>query len=339
MHGLGGRMGTRFIDPQQLIFDHAAQFFTVSDSRFAELVGERIGANGMRPLADSLLSEASMVHVERPCWISKLEPFNGMWYLSENGKPRGQFDAIVIAHNGKCANRLLASSGLPLISRQMKRLELSSIWALLAAFEHALPMRDGKVTFEGAFVKRVDSISWMSNNSMKLLGSHSDGPHCWTFLSTAAYGKQIKVPQENIPTQTAEKVKTSMLDGVEAALGLSKGSLPRPIYSRVQLWGAALPTNTPGIPCIFDPHGRAGICGDWLLSSNLESAALSGMALGNHANIADYLQSDGSCPEEFAVGLEKEFEAIEGHDIGQFAAAGVDSLKQHKQMAEFQIAS
>ena len=31
-------MGTRVIDPQQLIFDHAAQFFTVSDSQFAELV-------------------------------------------------------------------------------------------------------------------------------------------------------------------------------------------------------------------------------------------------------------------------------------------------------------
>jgi len=52
------------------------------------------------------------------------------------------------------------------------------------------------------------------------------------------------------------------------------------------LWcrGAALPTNTPGIPCIFDPHGRAGICGDWLLGSNLESAALSGMALANHVS-------------------------------------------------------
>lgn len=41
-----------------------------------------------------------MINVERPTWISKLEPFNGTWYLSENGKPRGQFDAIVIAHNG-----------------------------------------------------------------------------------------------------------------------------------------------------------------------------------------------------------------------------------------------
>lgn len=49
--------------------------------------------------------------------------------------------------------------------------------------------------------------------------------------------------------------------------------------------GAALPTNTPGIPCIFDPHGRAGICGDWLLGSSLESAALSGIALADHVSL------------------------------------------------------
>lgn len=47
------------------------------------------------------LVQTRMIDVVRPCWISKLEPFNGMWYLSENGKPRGQFDAIVIAHNGE----------------------------------------------------------------------------------------------------------------------------------------------------------------------------------------------------------------------------------------------
>lgn len=85
-------MGTRIIDPQGLTFDHAAQFFTVSDPAFAEMVslwsknglvrqshgaigelqpGGRftpfppsppryIGVNGMRPLAESILSE---VHI------------------------------------------------------------------------------------------------------------------------------------------------------------------------------------------------------------------------------------------------------------------------------------
>ncbi|KAF8017833.1 hypothetical protein BT93_H2895 [Corymbia citriodora subsp. variegata] len=367
IHGLGGRMGTRVIEPQQLIFDHAAQFFTVSDPRFAEivndwrekgLVGEwqgtvgeleaggqfvplpsspprYIGVNGMRPLADSLLLETSMVNVVRPCWISKLEPFNGMWHLSENGKHCGQFDAIVIAHNGKCANRLLSSSGLPLIARQMKRLELSSIWALLAAFEDPLPIPSNTVTppFEGAFVKGVDSISWMANNSRKLLKSLDNGPHCWTFFSTSAYGKRNKVPQENIPVATAEKVKAGMLAGVEIALGLPEGSLPRPIYTRVQLWGAALPMNSPGIPCIFDPRGRAGICGDWLLGSSLESAALSGIALANH--IADYFQGGGARPEEFELGLHHEFQPLQGHDIGQFP--GLDSEIQKDSSQNYQL--
>ncbi|KAJ9557451.1 hypothetical protein OSB04_012065 [Centaurea solstitialis] len=426
IHGLGGRMGTRMIDPS-MIFDHAAQFFTVSNPLFSELVDDwsrkgyvresvgvigeleaggdfvpfpsspprYIAVNGMRTLADSLLSQletlfvfqSSLVNVVRPCWISALEPYNGMWHLSENGKHRGQFDAIVIAHNGKCANRLLSSSGLPLVAKQMKRLELSSIWALLAAFEDPLPLpaKAVAVPFEGAFVKGIDSVSWMGNNTQKLLNSQNGGPHCWTVFSTASFGKKHKVPQEmnlmkelmakefeiknlgalryflgmefarskqvflylkeNIPTATAEKVKALMLAGVENALGLLNGSLKKPIYTRVQLWydfqqdkvhlslvcrGAALPTNTPSIPCIFDPLGRAGICGDWLLGSSLEAAALSGISLADHT--ADYLKSGGSRPDEFAVGLHNDFQPLQGHDIGQFPG-----LESNKDICEAQV--
>ncbi|CAN6809436.1 unnamed protein product [Brassica oleracea] len=360
IHGLGGRLGTRFVEPQGLVFDHAAQFFTADDSRFIQYVdgwlekglvrewkgavGELevggsfsqfppssppryIAVNGMRSLADSLLLESRLANVVRPCWISKLEPLNGMWHLSENGTPRGQFDVIVIAHNGKCANRLLSSSGLPLVAKQMKKLDLSSIWALLAAFDDPLPT----VNFEGAFVKGVESLSWMGNNSAKL--GNGGTPHCWTFFSTAAYGKQNKVPQENIPTVTSEKVRTGMLQGVEIALGLPEGSLPKPVYTRLQLWGAALPKNTPAVPCIFDPQGRAGICGDWLLGSNLESAAISGEALGNH--IADYLQNSEANPEEFAIGLHDRPSPLAGHHIGQFP--GLTSVGEKHEAEAYQL--
>ena len=91
MHGLGGRLATRIVeyDTQELVFDHAAQFFTVSDPRFEKFVqrwlkeglirewkgqlGELeagsqfnpipytspryIGVRGMRPLADSILHQ------------------------------------------------------------------------------------------------------------------------------------------------------------------------------------------------------------------------------------------------------------------------------------------
>jgi predicted NAD/FAD-dependent oxidoreductase len=99
MHGLGGRMATRVIDPQPLVFDHAAQFFTCDDERFQKFVdrwldkglicdwkgkiGELeaggnfipiqysrpryVGVNGMRFLADSILNEVlslSLTHTQ-----------------------------------------------------------------------------------------------------------------------------------------------------------------------------------------------------------------------------------------------------------------------------------
>jgi len=78
-----------------------------------------------------------------------------------------------------------------------QRLELSSVWALLAAFEDPLPIphNDSRGVFEGAFVRDVDSLSWMGNNTRKLFPMQTGTPECWTFFSTAAYGKRNKVPQ------------------------------------------------------------------------------------------------------------------------------------------------
>lgn len=68
--------------------------------------------------------------------------------------------------------------------------------------------------------------------------------------------------------------------------------------------GAALPTNTPGIPCIFDPLGRAGICGDWLLGSSLEAAAISGISLANHVSFLIY---PAQCTSNFELQMQSVF--------------------------------
>ena len=92
MHGLGGRMATRIIDSRTCIFDHAAQFFTVSDLRFQKLVdrwlekglvrewkgllveleagghaspvpysaSRYVGMKGMRSLMDSIISQVKV---------------------------------------------------------------------------------------------------------------------------------------------------------------------------------------------------------------------------------------------------------------------------------------
>lgn len=47
------------------------------------------------------------VKVVRPMWIAKMAaaPKLGGWQLTGVGKDQGTYGAVVIAHNGKCANR------------------------------------------------------------------------------------------------------------------------------------------------------------------------------------------------------------------------------------------
>ncbi|KAK9175320.1 hypothetical protein WN944_027326 [Citrus x changshan-huyou] len=66
------------------------------------------------------------------------------------------------------------------------------MWTLLAASED--PRLLGcAASFKAPLLK---AVSWMADNPGKLFRSQSDVPHCWTFFSTAAYGKRNKVPQE-----------------------------------------------------------------------------------------------------------------------------------------------
>lgn len=56
------------------------------------------------------LSLGSEINTQRPIWISKLEQTKeSKWKLFNNDKEVGTFDYVVIAHNGKCADRLMAS--------------------------------------------------------------------------------------------------------------------------------------------------------------------------------------------------------------------------------------
>lgn len=53
--------------------------------------------------------------------------------------------------------------------------------------------------------------------------------------------------------------------------------------------------------------------------------------------IADYLQSGGDRPEEFAMGLHKEFQPLEGHDIGQFS--GLESMGKANKVQAYQLST
>jgi hypothetical protein len=112
-----------------------------------------------------------------------------------------------------------------------------------------------------------------------------------------------------------------MLAAFELSLGLPPGSLPPATFTQTQLWGAALPINTPRVPCIWDPVGRVGVCGDWVAGGgSMQAAALSGRAM---AQRIDAIRGRGPNDiADLAQGLTTPFKAVQGQEIGQFPAAG-----------------
>jgi len=64
------------------------------------------------------------------------------------------------------------------------------------------------------------------------------------------------------------------------------------------------------------------------------SFCCSKLCLGILTQIADYIQSLGTDPGEFAVGLNHEFQPLEGHDIGQFPGLGSEEKMTEAQVYE-----
>ncbi|KAG2436952.1 hypothetical protein HXX76_006468 [Chlamydomonas incerta] len=386
-HGVGGRMGTRVSGEASLrsgtgttaastkaaaaqlgglVFDHAAQFFTVTDPSFQSVVDDwlatglvrvwdgpvgtlraggagagagafarlppspprYVAVGGMRTLAEALGEQLAagggdLVEFRRPCWVGKMQAEEGRgWALSGEGRSQGVYDAVVVAHNGKCANRLVEPTGAPKVAEQLMRLRLNAVWCLMVAFDGPLP-----VNFEGAFIQGSPVLSWAANNTAKLELKHTPaGTQCWTLFSTNAFGQANKVPQENIPPEVADKVAAEMVEALKQAVAGAEGGpaaaaavaarWPKTVFTRVQLWGAALPLNTPGTPCILDPDSRVGVCGDWLSGGSLQAAAVSGISLARQ--IAGLRGKTQEQLGPFRLGLEAQFKPLRATDIGEF---------------------
>jgi hypothetical protein len=61
----------------------------------------------LHPHLQAVQQSKGGVKVVRPMWVSKMTaaPKLGGWQLTGVGKDQGTYGAVVIAHNGKCANR------------------------------------------------------------------------------------------------------------------------------------------------------------------------------------------------------------------------------------------
>lgn len=242
-----------------------------------------------------------------------------------------------MAHNGKCADRLIKTSpfvtdahaALPCrftaqASPTSNRLELSSLFVCV------LEIPRSAATFDGAFIEGDKILSWAGNNSCKYPSAegnrHND---IWTLISTPQYGSANKCSQENIPSEVHDKVCKEMCSAFAVLLGADASKWP---VLHLQLWGAALPLNLCAQHFVHDPQSRVGVCGDWLTSPSVEGALFSGLAL------AEALQRDLRSGGLQASGVKRFHGLTGGHAIGDFGlcdtkltvAQAVDSIDPSK---------
>ena len=302
------------------------------------------GVNGMGAIP---LTMSKGINIQQDVWVS---PSNGVkygsnqWKVQGNGKVLGMFDKLVIAHNGKCADRLMSQTPATELHKLLqvnfspevppwggKKMTLNSIYSLTFALnKKGSPLSQAldNEKFICGFVKNQPNLRFLSCNTRKYYPQERDDIEIWTVLSSAKFAKKYKGPQENLPDSVVEEVIGLLLTSLEQSLNLLEGTLRGPIESsagtgiilehRLQLWGAGVPLNTwkasgdGASGFLYDAEHGVGTCGDWLLDPSIAGAWESGRRL------AEYMNSN----PQANVGLEGRF--IASKEVGK---VGIGSLK------------
>lgn len=253
------------------------------------------GSNGMGSIP--LYMSQSIPNIRQNVWVS---PSNGVrrknsqWLLQSNGKQCGSFDRLVIAHNGKCADRLMSQTPATMLHRLLQvnfapnvpdhggnRMTLNSIYSLTFALSAPSPLSSRlPEPFICGDILSEPNVRFVTCQTRKY--PRNDNVEVWTVLSSAAFAKKFKAPQESLPDDVVETVTTKLLASLQQTLAMP--AMIQPLESRLQLWGAALPINVwkndKGF--LYDLENDVGVCGDWLVEPSIAGAWTSGQLLAEH---------------------------------------------------------
>jgi len=275
----GGRMATR--RGEQAAWDHGAQYFTVSEPGFGQLVGEAREAGQVAPwaprwpggeqeqrelwvgvpgIASLPRWMAGPLDVQVATRIVALERRGQGWVLKDDaGRHHGPFDAVALA--------VPAPQALPLVgdhegmARRLTGVAMAPCWAVMVAFERRLeaPL-DAQWSPDPV-------LPWFARNSAK---PRRSGLDAWVLHADADWSRS------HLESDGAA-VRNALLERFAQRLALP---LPPVAVSEAHRWRYARVTQPLGEPCLFDPADGLGLCGDWCLDARVEAAYESGEALG-----------------------------------------------------------
>ena len=278
---LGGRMATRRLDDRPV--DTGAQFFTVSDDRFATVVAGWQAGGLAHPWTDSfsVISPEGRRTTTGPVrWGST----GGMRSLVEAlasglDTEEGEVTQVGVVADGLCVDGRTASAVvLAMPDGQAARLlspDLASDAAVLTRdYEPILALTawwpervwdavaDGP--FQGAFVNDDPDLSWIADDGRR----RGDQAPVLVAHSTPGFAApHVGDPQSALPAMTA-------------ALRRVLDIPTEPLGTHLQRWSMAKPTGARDEPFHLSPR-LLGVCGDgWGPVPKVEGAFLSGTALG-----------------------------------------------------------
>jgi renalase len=275
----GGRVATRTVPNIELptrgtvdlSFDHGAQYFTVRDPRFSEVVAywlrDRVASKsparivvfdgeGWEPVEDGTDRyvgtpgmNAIAAHMARGLDIqygARIDSLDGL----------NNFERVVIAVPSDQAVPLLGES--PDLLSRVAAVKMQPCWAVMAAFEDRVSSR-----FDAAFVTS-SPLGWVKRHQ----GNPRDPIDTWVLHATSAWSRAHL-------DDRADVVAPFLLEAFD---DLVRGGLPRVFHFAAHRWKYAIADPGLSVGALRDESGRITVCGDWCVGSRIEDAYLSGLA-------------------------------------------------------------
>jgi predicted NAD/FAD-dependent oxidoreductase len=272
--GLGGRMATKRVG--ESVYDQGAQYFTVRDPAFAELVeGWRelglvknwadsphrrlVGAPGMTAVPKALAEGLEILREHKVTAARRHEC--GCWELDVEGQGIVRAERVLFTCPVPQALAVLKSGEVVLpepVARELGALQYHPCLALLVtlAGSSAVPA-EGVAPADGP-------VRWIADNVKK--GIAQNAPAAVTIHASAEFA------EANYGLPEAE-VAAKLLPVVEAMLGAPV------VATTLHRWKFSEPKTTHRERCVWLPELALGFAGDAFGGPKVEGAVLSGLAL------------------------------------------------------------
>ncbi|KAL3931649.1 MAG: hypothetical protein SGBAC_011212 [Bacillariaceae sp.] len=208
------------------------------------------GANGMGNIPLAMVDQAkksSYFELEQDTWVSpssgvRYQKNSGTWKLQAKGKTLGYYDNLVIAHNGKCADRIMSKTPAKDVHSLLrvnfnptvpahggKKMTLNSLYSVTVVLPRESEWSKALgPDFICGMLADHPKVRSLTCQTRKYAASSSEQPEheVWTILSSATFGKKHKAPQEFLPPDVIEKVTTLLVQAVDGVLKTSVGGTP-----------------------------------------------------------------------------------------------------------------